>query len=256
MGKILARPCRNLYNTSGTGGYVFVMSMLSGYPVGAKLLADFTREGLINRQDAKTVMAYSSTSGPMFIVGSVGSIMLFDKTAGYIILVAHYLSAIVNGLLYRSKYKPESTDTIITQKVDNILSESVYSAVISVMIAGAYVAIFYTCATMLQDVGVISAISKLLNLGFKDESLSTGLAFGLVEMTGGCLILSKSTSFLKFPIICAVISFGGLSVSLQSMTFLETCGIKPMHYLLSKITQSILAFILCFIMIRIIYPFG
>ncbi len=257
LGKMLYKPCLKLYNTSGSGGYIYVMSVLSGYPVGAKLLADFTTGGYLSKDDAKTIMSYTSTSGPMFIVGSVGAVMLCNKTAGYVILLSHLVSALLNGLIYRNKRESTQNDSLIRiETADNVLSESVYSAVISVAIAGSYVAIFYTCAYMLKDFGVIDAISNFFNLFLNDVVLSDGLAFGLIEMTGGCLALSKSVSFLRIPLICAIVSFGGLSVTLQSLTFLEPCGIKPMRYLLCKLTQSIIAFLICYIIVRFIYPCG
>ena len=130
---------------------------------------------------------------------------------------------------------------LIPKKVDNILSECAYSAVLSVLIAGTYVTIFYAIAHILTDFGVVKMVANALNFVF-DESIASGVAFGLVEMTGGCLMLSKSTSILRLPAICAIISFGGLSVTLQSMTFLEKAKINPFFYLLSKLTQSIIAF--------------
>lgn len=247
FGKMLSCPCKKLYNTSGIGGYVFLTGILSGYPISAKVISDLVKDRKLELSDAKTIMTYTSTSGPLFIIGTVGSIMLGNKTYGYIILVCHYLSAILNGLIYRNKSKDNRINSLLNPKsTDNILSESAYSAVISVFIAGAYVTIFYTIAHMLTDIGVVKAISSLFSIIF-DNDISSGIAFGLVEMTGGCIALSKTTSEFTLPAICAIISFGGLSVTLQSMTFLEKVKIKPLYYLLSKTTQSIIAFFVTYI---------
>ncbi len=248
LGKMLSSPCRKLYGTSGIGGYVLIMSMLSGYPVGAKLLSDLVKNKSLSRSDARSIASFTSTSGPLFIVGSVGAIMLRSKSSGYVVLICHYLSAVINGLLYRKRKQIVDVDQVAkSQKVDYILSESVYSAVISVLIAGAYVSIFYTCAVMLVDLGVVGVLSNALNYLIQSEAISQGVAFGLVEMTGGCLMLSKCSGSLVLPAICAVISFGGLSVTLQSMTFLEECEVKPLRYLLTKLTQSAIAFLLCYV---------
>lgn len=255
LGSLLAKPCNKLYNTSGIGGYVFIMSTLSGYPIGAKLVADFVKNKQLSIEDAKSIIAYTSTSGPMFIMGSVGSVMLQNKYAGFILLICHYFSALLNGLIYRKKSHSKTEHTQIQPLItDNILSESIYSSVISVLIAGAYVTIFYMCATMIEDIGIMSIISSLLTKIINNETIASGLVFGSIEMTGGCLMLSKSTSILTLPSICTLISFGGLSVTLQSMTFLESCGISPFRYLLTKFTQAIIAFCMTLIVVMIINP--
>lgn len=251
--KAFNRPCRSLYNTSGIGGYVYITSMLSGYPVGAKVISDLVKDQKISPKDASVIMTYTSTSGPLFIVGTVGSIMLNNKLAGMILLVCHYLSALINGLIYRNKTNTSSLTLLSPKSVDNVLSESIYSAVTSVSIAGAYVAIFYTVGAILTDIGVIPLIANLLST-VVEYDVANGIAFGLIEMTGGCLMLSKSSSIYSIPAICAIISFGGLSVTLQSMTFLEKAKVKPTKYLLSKITQSMIAFFVCLLVIKFIYP--
>ncbi len=251
LGSTLNKPCKKLYNTSGIGGYVFVTGMLSGYPVSAKVISDLVKERKMTESDARTIMTYTSTSGPLFIVGSVGTMMLHNKTAGIIILFCHYLSALLNGLLYRKKGLKDSDKCMLVHKnVDNVLSECAYSAVISVLIAGIYVTIFYAVAHILTDLGVVKLIAKTLSIAL-DENVASGIAFGLIEMTGGCLMLSNCSSIFRLPAICAIISFGGLSVTLQSMTFLEKANVRPFRYILAKITQSIIAFLLTFCVVSL-----
>lgn len=224
-------------------------SVLSGYPIGAKILSDMYENGEISLSDTKTIMTFTSTSGPMFIVGSVGSMMLHNKTYGFIILVCHYLSALLNGLIYRNRKKSGQTQPKEVILGKNLLNNSVSDAVTSVLISGAYIAIFYMIAVMLKNVGILNLISDFLNLFFQNKALCDGISFGLVEMTGGCALLSSTSTPFTLPAICAIISFGGLSVTLQSLTFLGNCNIKPTRYLLSKVTQSIIAFVLTYLVV-------
>jgi nucleoside recognition membrane protein YjiH len=77
------------------------MSVLSGYPVGAKLTADFYEKGLITKGQACRITTFTSTSGPLFIVGTVGIGMFHSAKLGIIILLSHFIGAILNGLIYR-----------------------------------------------------------------------------------------------------------------------------------------------------------
>lgn len=247
MGRFLKKPCAFLYNTGGIGGYVFAMSVMSGYPIGAKLVSECIKSGSISRQEGKSILSYSSTSGPMFVLGTVGCLMLKNQLSGAVILICHYLSALLNGLLFRNHKRAESIPLITTS--NNAWGESARNAVNSALICGVYIAVFYMVAIMLKDVGVITVISSLFRplLG----EVSDGLVFGLIEMTGGCIALSQTHSPFTLPAICAVISFGGLSVALQSITFLGECGIKSINYVVSKITQSVIAFFITFIVCTI-----
>lgn len=245
LGKIFKKPCKFLYNTSGQGGFVFVMSILSGYPIGAKLISDLYDDGVIGKSEALSISSFASTSGPMFMLGTVGAIMLNNYTYGIIILTCHYFSAILNGILYRKKSStPDPKPTIKLKNLENVLSTSINDSISGVLTCGAYIAIFYMIATMLKNVGILSLLSSGLNLIINNPNISNGLSFGLVEMTGGCAILSKTISFWTLPSICAIITFGGLSVTLQSITFLGKCGIKFSQYLLRKTTQTVIAFLL------------
>lgn len=250
IGRILRKPCVFLYNTDGIGGYVLTMSMLSGYPIGAKLISECIKSGSLSRREGKSILSYSSTSGPMFVLGTVGCIMLKNQSAGVIILICHYLSSLLNGLIYRNKERTASVPLVTIPQ--NAWGESARNAVNSALLCGVYIAVFYMVAEMLKDVGVIDIFSALFRplLG----EVSDGFVFGLIEMTGGCIVLSQTNTPFTLPAICAVISFGGLSVALQSITFLGECGIKGSRYLISKITQSIIAFLLTYLACLVFCP--
>ncbi len=98
----LNKPFEKLFNTPKVGGYIFFMSAISGYPVGAKLISEFYQSGTITRDEAFRLSCYASTSGPMFVVGSVGVAMFSNVNLGVIVLISHLLSALINGLLYRN----------------------------------------------------------------------------------------------------------------------------------------------------------
>lgn len=91
-----------LYKSPPISAYIFLMSILTGYPVGSKLTSDLFNSGAISKNDAQKCTSFTSNSGPMFIVGSVGIGMLFSATCDYIILISHIIGALINGLIYRN----------------------------------------------------------------------------------------------------------------------------------------------------------
>ena len=256
LGRLLGKPFIKLYGVPPCASYVFSMSVISGYPIGAKLISDLYKSGSITRNEAKTITAFCSTSGPMFILGSVGAAMLNNKSFAIVIYTAHCLSAFINGFLYRNKKNvPHVVASIpCAKKIDSVLSESIYSSVISVLTVGAYVGIFYMLADLFVSLGIISFIVK--PFGFiAPNVLTSGIAEGLIEMTRGCYVLSKSalTEILVIPALTGIITVGGLSVTLQSMTFLKEIGIKTSFYIATKTTQTLIAVTLSFIFTLIFF---
>ena len=78
---------------TNNAGLVYFLSLLSGYPVGAKLISSYYENGLIDKAGAKKMFCFCSTSGPMFIIGAVGIGVFGSAKAGYILLIGHILGS-------------------------------------------------------------------------------------------------------------------------------------------------------------------
>lgn len=245
-----------LFNTNGISSYVFIMSILSGYPIGAKLIADLYTSGAITQNDAKKMSAFCTTSGPIFIIGSVGAVMFNSATIGLIIYISHILSSIMCGIILSGSRKkssktdssPPTTANTVTN-ADNILGSTITSTVESILVVGAYISIFFLLADLLTDIGLLKGLSfiieKILNV-FGIKNLSTGIAGGLLEVTRGCKLLSSNINVWSVCFACSVISFSGLSIIMQSINFLSKCKVKLGYFCLVKLLHSVLAFVLCF----------
>lgn len=72
IGRALRYPVSFLLGVPGEAAFVFVSSILSGYPSGARLTAELRRSGIITRDESRDMLNFCSTSGPLFIVGAVG----------------------------------------------------------------------------------------------------------------------------------------------------------------------------------------
>ena len=256
LGKNLSWLTQKLFHCPGSSGVIYLLSVISGYPVGAKIASEMYQNGALTSSQVMRINAFASTSGPLFIVGSVGVGMFLNHTCGIIMLLSHYIGALLNGILYRNyQYKQETLNTpyVPKEQTQDILSKNMYDSIISILLVGGYIAIFFILIDVLFNCGLLSflslGISKIASLVGLPETISTGLASGLFEVTRGCLDLSKSGIALNIitPFACALISWGGLSIHFQALTFLNKCKIKKRVYFLQKFTQSIISGIVCFV---------
>lgn len=223
---------------------VFLMSVCSGYPAGSRIVCEYYEGGALNACDAKKLSALCSTSGPLFIIGSVGYKMFADKHVGTAIYVAHVAAVLLLGAVYCliTKRDPAPRGQL-RKNGGNLLYDSFYSAVVSVIVAGGFICFFYTLSAVIADVGVLYPIELALS-GVLGDCAARAVCSGLCEATGGCAALAASSSPLAVPLAGFLITFGGVSILAQQLCYLKKCGVKVGEFTAVKFLQGVLCFLL------------
>lgn len=216
---------------------VFFTSILCGYPIGAKAISDSNADG-----DTATAMcSFCSTAGPIFMIATVGAKLLQSPIATAVLIGAHILSAVINGLLYRTKRNNCNIDSN-THFCANDIGNTITNSALSVISVGGLIALFY----MLTDM-----IKSFLPQSIADN-LITAFVIGLFEMTNGVFGVCKLADVATATVLCStLLSFGGLCVFAQCYAFLGTKQVKPFRLIQMKLTQSAIATILSFIFTQI-----
>ena len=79
-----------------------------------------------------------------------------------------------------------------------------------------------------------------------EESLA--VTVGLIEFTKGAKMLSNiGTTRLTISLANFIITFGGLSVIMQSLAFLKKAKVKTSFFVLGKLVQAVISFITCYL---------
>lgn len=240
---------KKLYNTPPSSLYIFSLSTISGYPVGAKLTEDLYKSKKLSRGEALRTITFTSNSGPMFIVGTVAVGMFLSPLSGYIILFSHITSAIINGLIYKRykaddmTYFSENTEKE-SEKNEDIITKSMTSSVLSILMVGGYICIFFILAKMFSNTCIFEYITSFLSQIFKvEQSVFSGILNGIFEITNGSITIAKTSLSLsaKTIIATAIITFGGISIAFQSLNFLKTLKCKTSFFFLQKFTHAIIS---------------
>ena len=249
LAKVFNPVCKFLYRENGLLGYIQIMSFVSGYPIGAKLLSEFARKNAISKSNAEKISVCTSTSGPAFVIASVGAITLNDRFAGIILFMCHILSAVFNGIIFRkyAVYQPIPPLFTSNEKQKNLFYECAFSCFTACLTVGVFVAFFFVFSQVLQDTKLLFPFEFLFSLLFKDTKKATAFVAGLIECTKGCVMMASTKGLLKLPLICAIISFGGISVIVQSVAFLKQANLSVKPFILGKLIQTITSFIICFL---------
>lgn len=248
ISKFFAPFVGKLFHVKPIISFIMISSFLSGYPIGASLLSELKTKGAISSKDVQNSCILCSTSGVSFCIGVIGGMMLESVALGVTIYLSHICSALLFGIIFRNKeYVPNSNFYTPLKKSDNILSEAIHSSVISILIVGGYIAIFYVLLTLINDLGGFYLFEKYFS------KVGLAISKGFFEATCGIYEISKIINKkLAAAISTFIITFGGLSINFQQLALLQNCGVKTGIFLRNKFIQSIFSLGLFFIFSLII----
>lgn len=244
-----------LFGTPGISLYTFIMSIISGYPIGAKIISDLYSKNQISKQDALKMSIFCTTSGPSFVIGTVGTIMFNSYKFGLILYFSHILSSVFLGIIFnilcknKQNYNKNKNNLHFFKK-NNLINHCVNETINSLFIVGAYITIFYLIGEILDTLKVFYLITKLINPLLNILSISQkyaqGIIYGILEVTRGVKSLSLINDNFSIIFTSGLLSFSGLSIIFQSMAFLKETKIKTHTFIFSKCVHSILSMLFCF----------
>ena len=242
LSKKLSPIFNKIFKISGNGAFPIVCGMLSGYPLGAKLTCDLYNENKISKSEAQRILCFSNNSGPIFIIGTIGTQMLNNSALGYKLLAIHIFSAITLGMLLGIVSKKDNKKCIYHK---SLIKPNGIETIVAI---GGYIVFFSILYTLLSKTQVISFLSKPLCILGMDQYTSKGVISGLLEITNGCSIISKSSSNI-LPFISMIVAWGGFSIHAQSMSFIAKTDLSAKKYILAKFVHSIIAGIYTYLFI-------
>ncbi len=88
-----------IFNLPGVSSFPFIMGLISGYPVGAKIVSDLYEKKLCTKEEAERMLSFTNNSGPLFIIGTVGCSFYSSSTIGIILLCTHIAASISVGII-------------------------------------------------------------------------------------------------------------------------------------------------------------
>lgn len=233
--RLLSPLSGKLFRISGAGASAFLLSAISGYPVGARTILDLSKSGRLQEEEAFRVACLATTSGPAFLVGAVGSGMFQSAAAGALIYCCHLGGIVAVSFLLRFGAK-KPTRALPPPREEVPLGEALSRAVLSVLFVGGAVAIFYAFGEMISDLAALVGAPPALG----------AVVRGLLEMTGGCALFAQTPSPLSYAACAFFVTFGGLCVLVQQSAFLAGAKVKFLPFVLVKFVQGVLAALLAY----------
>ena len=195
---------------------IYLISLIGGYPIGAKIIETANKNKVINNRDSNTLLCFCINGGPAFIITAVGKVILNHKQIGLYLFLAHIFasSTIFAFNIRKIKEIKISANYRNNSGLSTRFVESVAAASASMMGICSYVILFS---------GAVNLIDNKLIIGLLE--ISNGMLYNkniylisfLLGFSGICIILqviSIAKDFLSnyFRLFFYRILHGSLSV--------------------------------------------
>ncbi len=280
LGKVLNKFMRPIFNVPGEGAFAFIMGIISGYPIGAKIVTNFRQNGICTKEEGERLLAFTNNSGPLFIIGTVGISLFFDTRTGILLFLSHILACISVGIVFRfwkrksnpavllngSKMSSFSTNKQIPCNFANlgeILSKSISSAISNVVMIGGFVVLFSVIVSILEHTKILEILAipfyPICNSLKINTDFISGFFSGIIELTNGVKNVSLiSTKYISTNvIICSfLLGFGGLSILLQVLGIISKTDISIKPYIIGKFLQGTFSAVYTYIALKYISFFN
>lgn len=204
---------------------LWLIGLLGGYPVGAKMIRSANIEGDLSDQNFRRMMAFCSNSGPAFIFG-IGSHLFTNPRLCWLIWLIHVVSAAIVAVL------TPGGDTIPMKPRGQR----------AVRFADALESSIYTMALVCGWVVLFRILIAFIQFRCPETLPESGslLLFGFLELTNGCMQLySVPDEALRFVLFSMFLGFGGMCVAMQTWSLCD--GRHMDMYLRGKLLQGILS---------------
>lgn len=235
-GRFLSPLTEKFFKLPGCSACAIFMSLVGGFPVGAKMISQLYENNSLSASQAKRMVWFCINSGPAFVVGAVGTTMLSSKKCGIILFASQTLAALIIGFFSRFFADKKGREKAIKKfEIDtSVFTDSVFCA------TGAMLNI---CAWIL----LFSAFNPfLIKLAERNPLFNTAVVMS--EVTGGCVFAAEHLPvYLLAPVLC----WSGFAVHMQLLPYIKKIGISFPEFWLSRAANCLVALPIAYLLFKI-----
>ncbi len=223
----------------------FILGVLCGFPVGAKVSYSLYKQGKINNDDLFHLLIFCNIQSSAFIINTVGISLLGSKNAGAFLYLSILISIIIVGMLYPKFFKQKGSFQNLGSHDQNekrqglgaTLTSSVKSSVLSILVVCGFVLFFYVICGIIIDLGEKLGIPSVVSL----------LICSILEISCGCVEVASALPQNAAFLACAMIlGFSGISLHFQIASMCPDAEIKYGRFFTFKILTAIISGICAF----------
>lgn len=214
---------------------VFILSIIGGFPVGAKMTKSLYERGAITQNQANRLLLFCVNPSPAFAVNAVGVSLFGSEQIGITIYISVIVSNMILALFSKCLDDKKKCDMSVKRKpsVSTAFVNAGTDASASMIAICAYVLLF-------------SCFIPLLCSLTENQSIHNFI-YGFTEVTIGCEALSKLNNI---PLIAGIIAWGGIAVHFQIMDCIERTNTDLRLFFASRLVSASISVIICDVLLK------
>jgi len=263
LGKIFAKISEKIFFLPPETAPVIFLSMIGGFPVGAKGISELFEKKIINSKQAERMLKFCVNAGPAFILGVIGNNLIKNLRIAGIILASQIISALIIAIilafLEKDNNKNYKNNNLKIKKIcfSEALIKSCESASLVMINMCFLVIIFNILYIFLYSLQIIYFCNRILSgLGFSQE-ISECFFQIILEVTKSCQMISNYNNYYNYNydllprLLAFATSWGGLCVHFQVFSILKNLKINYLNFFLFRFLNALLSSCLTFVLVKI-----
>ena len=237
--------CKRLFGVPPCGMIAFLMGALCGFPIGVKCAINLYENERLHPDELDRLLYFCNNTGPAFVITAIGCSMLNSAFWGIALYITQILSALLCGILFHFFPHPAYTGSLTATMTQPKKVHSIGSTFLK-SVRDAVQNILTVCGMILA----FSAVCCIFSAFVKNKKL-LAILYGFFEVGGAAKQASlffSSEPLFALLLLSFAVSFGGISVYLQSKVFLEKICPDTGRYLLAKLVQAAISCTLIFLL--------
>ena len=241
FGRLLGSLCRKVFRLPSACAAVILISLIGGYPAGAKGISLLLEQEKVTERQAGRMLLFCINPGVAFVVTFLGGSVLGSTHIGWLLFGAVSLASLILGAVTALwSPVPQKEPQVNHIPTSGVLVNSVTGACRSMLVMCGCILAFSCFSATLHGSGIFQYITRAIAYSgiFTPMESATIFSF-LLEVTGGVGVAADfqvSAVFYAFGL-----AFGGLCVHLQIFSMFKRLPGKLRDFFLFRFLHGGLA---------------
>lgn len=231
MGRVFEGFTGKVLKLPGSAAATILMSVIGGYPAGARSVAALYEEGAVTEKQAARMLCFCVNAGPSFVITAVGAGMLKSAKAGAVLFASQVAAFFLLALLCGAVGGKGKKGAVPKRGAGS--PRSIPRALIASAEDACYATLDMCCFVIL-----FAALMNLLRMAVGDGARSAVLS-GILEVTGGCSDIAALGAPLW--VYSLAIGWGGVCVHLQILSSVTGIRVGYGRFLLFRLLQGVVS---------------
>ena len=217
-----------LFGIRKAANAAFMCGLICGYPIGAKCTCELYKAKKISASEAESLIAYSNNSGPLFVIGAVGTGIFGSVKTGIFLYCVQLMSALCAAKILKSHTTYSLTPHHENSNTKISFTASVCTSVINIINVCGFIVFFSVINELIRP--YITLLPSYIQ----------AFAFCVLEITNSIVNITglEYSYAIKLTFVSFALGWSGFSVHMQVKSLLTGTCLSMKKYYITRLLMG------------------